>query len=98
MSVLAAARQNAPETARQLVQLAADNPGQMAVLVSGAYLAGGVAARIVRPRGPLELAALLLVLNAGIGYALPRLLASGVIRLKVRDAHGCLHDLHDPEG
>ncbi len=97
MSILADARAAAPEAARRMVQLAADNPGQAAVLVSGAYLAGGVAARIVRPRGPFELAALLLVLNAGISWALPRLLASGVIRLQVRDAHGCLHYLGEEE-
>lgn len=71
-----------------MAQLAVDNPGQMAVLASGLYLGCGVATRIVRPRGPLEAVALVLVLNAAIGYALPRLLESGVIRLKVRDAAG----------
>lgn len=91
MSRLAAARGAAPETARRIVQLAADNPAQVALLASGAYLAGGTAARLVRPRGPLELAALLLVLHAGIGWAIPRLLASGVIRLRVRDEDGWLH-------
>jgi hypothetical protein len=93
-TTLAAARAAAPDAARRLVQLAADNPAQMAVLVSGAYLAGGLAARLVRPRGPLELAALLIVLNAGIGWGLPRLLDSGVIRLKVRDEDGHLRSLH----
>lgn len=65
-----------------------DNPGQMAVLASGAYLAGNVAARIVRPRNAAELVALILVLDTAIGWALPRLLESGVIRLKVRDGAG----------
>jgi hypothetical protein len=95
MSTLAAARAAAPEAARRMVQLAADNPAQMAVLVSGAYVAGGIAGRLFRPRGPLEAAALLIVLNAGIVWGLPKLLSSGVIRLRVRDAHGCLHYLDE---
>jgi len=88
VSRLAAVREQLPEAARQLAQLVADNPGQMAVLASGAYLSGAMAARIVRPRNLAEALALILVLDTAISWALPRLLESGVIRLRVRDAAG----------
>ena len=73
------------------MQLAADNPGQMALLASGAYLAGGTAARLFRPRGPLELAALLLVLQRRdrLGAAETAVLRGNPA--EVRDQDGWLH-------
>lgn len=73
-----------PELARGVTQLAVDNPTSLALLLSGAYLSGKVAAQIVRPRGPLECLALVLVVNAAVAYGAGRLVRSGVVPIRVR--------------
>ena len=86
MSGLARARARAPEAARQLVQVVADNPGQCALLGAGGYVAAGLAVRAFRPRNLLDLVALAIVLDAATGWATARLIESGFIKLRIRDA------------
>lgn len=86
MSAVQRARARAPEAARRLVQVIADNPGQCAVLGAGGYVAAGLAVRAFRPRGLLDLIALAIVLDAAAGWAAGRLIESGFIQLRIRDA------------
>lgn len=91
MSQLAAAREAAPEAARRLVEVIADNPGQCAVLAAGGYVAAALAVRALRPRGLLDLLALAIVLDAAAGWAAGALIESGVITLRIRDEHAGDH-------
>lgn len=80
-----------PEAARMATEIVVDNPVSCALLASTVILAPRVALRLVRPRTPLEALALAVVLQFGLTYGLGKAVTSGLLPIRVRDHHGCLH-------
>lgn len=83
-------RREIPQGVKDVTQVVVDNPGQFALLLAGSVVIGRAAANIVRPRTALEALALMVVLQVGIPVLAAKAIGQGWIRLRVRDADGCL--------
>jgi hypothetical protein len=79
-----------PEAAGKAAQIVADNPGQFALLMAGTVVLTRVAARIVRPRTPLESVALMIVLQVGLPQLAMTAMARGWLKFRLRDDDGNL--------
>jgi hypothetical protein len=89
-------RQGLPDAAAAVTQVIVDNPGQFALIAAGALVAMRAAANIIRPRTPLEALALMVVLQVALPPLAMHAVSRGWLKLKVRDADGCLVPLEIP--
>jgi hypothetical protein len=78
-------RQELPDAARKLTQLAIDNPGQIALITAGMIVVDRVAMNLVRPRNAAEAAALAVVLWIATPYLFTELVRRDAISLRIRD-------------
>jgi hypothetical protein len=81
-------RRRVPETVKTVVQVAVDNPGQVAVIFAGSVVMTRVVANLMRPRGPLEFLALVITCQAAGTYLAARAVDAGLLRFRVRGPDG----------
>jgi hypothetical protein len=81
-------RRAVPETVRDVVQVVVDNPGQVAVLFAGGVVMTRVMANLMRPRGPLELLALMITCQAAGAYLGSKAVDAGLLRFRLRGPDG----------
>lgn len=82
------ARRRVPEVVRDVVQVAVDNPGQVAVVFAGSVVMTRVLANLMRPRGPLEFLALVITAQAAGTYLAARAVDAGLLRFRLRGPDG----------
>lgn len=83
-------RRAIPEAVAGLTEIVVDNPGQCTLLLAGSVVLSRAAFRIVQPRTALQGLALAVVLQVGIPALATQAMERGWLRLRVRDADGCL--------
>jgi hypothetical protein len=81
-------RRAVPETVRNVTQVVVDNPGQVAVVFAGSVVMTRVVANLMRPRGPLELLALMITCQAAGTYLAAKAVDAGLLRFRVRGPDG----------
>jgi hypothetical protein len=81
-------RRAVPETVRDVAQVVVDNPGQVAVVFAGSVVMTRVMANLMRPRGPLELLALMITCQAAGTYLAARAVDAGLLRFRLRGPDG----------
>ena len=82
------ARRRVPEAVKDVVQVAVDNPGQIAVVVAGSVVMTRVMANLMKPRGPLEFLALMLTCQVAGTYLAAKTVDAGLLRLRLRGDDG----------
>ena len=81
-------RRRVPEGVKTVVQVAVDNPGQVAVVFAGSMVMTRVVANLMRPRGPLELLALMITCQAAGTFLAAKAVDAGLLRFRVRGPDG----------
>ncbi|HUY44223.1 MAG TPA: hypothetical protein VMV92_00640 [Streptosporangiaceae bacterium] len=89
-------RQSIPLAVKGMAQVMVDNPGQFALLAAGTIVATRAAANLVRPRTAVQALALGIVLQMGLPVLAMEAVKRGWVRIRVRDADGCLVPLAFP--
>lgn len=79
-----------PEKVKEAAQIVIDNPSQFALVASGSFVFSRIMMNLVKPKNLPEALAVMLVCQAGGSYLAMKAVENGVIKFKVRDAHGCL--------
>jgi hypothetical protein len=83
-------REQLPGTVAKVTQVVVDNPGQFALITAGTVVLYRAALNLVRPRTPLEAAALLVVLQIGLPKLAMAAVDRGWLTFRIRDADGRL--------
>lgn len=81
-------RRNIPKTVGDAVQVVVDNPAQVAVVFAGGVVMTRVLANLMRPRGPLELLALMITCQAAGMLLGAKAVDAGLLRFRLRGADG----------
>lgn len=90
----------APDAARAVTQFAVDNPAPVAISLAGAVVVPKLLLRAVRPRGPVEGIATLIVSSVLCAWGYGQLIDRGVLRFRIRGENNDLlpdEDLTTPE-
>lgn len=81
-------RRAVPQTVKEVTQVVVDNPGQVAVVFAGTVVMTRVLANLMRPRGPLELLALMITCQVAGTYLATRAVDAGLLRFRLRGPDG----------
>jgi hypothetical protein len=90
-------RKELPNVISAAAAVVVDNPAPVALSLASGVVLGKVLMNLAKPRGLIEVAAVVLVTQAATAYLMNRGLQDGWLALKVRDSEGNLVPLDWPE-